>query len=31
VPAKLFFCCGEVRANAGGQFAGEPPDLRRAL
>jgi hypothetical protein len=24
------FCCGEIRANAGGQCAGEPRDLRRA-
>jgi hypothetical protein len=28
---EMRFCCGEIRANAGGQCAGEPRDLRRAL
>ena len=27
---EMRFCCGEIRANAGGQCTGEPRDLRRA-
>ena len=27
---EMRFCCGEIRANAGGQCALEPRDLRRA-
>jgi hypothetical protein len=27
---EMRFCCGEIRANAGGQCAREPRDLRRA-
>jgi hypothetical protein len=27
---EMRFCCREIRANAGGQCAREPRDLRRA-